>query len=72
VVTEPRFVDRLLTQLDSATPLYVLPRHAIERLAGFNFHRGVLSCGYRPAMPALSELMREAPPRAVLAVCVGI
>lgn len=72
VLTEPRFVDRLSGQLDDTTSLYVLPRDRIQQLAGFNFHRGVLGCGRRPASPALVDLVPAAPTPVTLAVCVGI
>jgi tRNA G18 (ribose-2'-O)-methylase SpoU len=72
VVTEPRFVERLSAQLDDSTPLYVLPRDRIQQLAGFDFHRGVLGCGRRPASPALVDLVPAAPAPVTLAVCIGI
>ena len=35
--------------------VYVLSDREIEKLVGFKFHRGVLGCGIRPVLPALSS-----------------
>jgi len=72
VLTEPRYVERLLPKMPPDAPLYVAGRRLVEELAGFRFHRGVLACGYRPAARELKAVMGTAPPVAVVAVCVGI
>ena len=48
VLTNPAYADRLRPQLAAGVPLYVVPERTIETLVGFNFHRGVLACGFRP------------------------
>ena len=35
--------------------VYVLSDREIEKLVGFKFHRGVLGCGLRPALPSLAS-----------------
>lgn len=30
-------------------PVYAAPRHAVQHIVGFQFHRGILACGTRPA-----------------------
>jgi tRNA G18 (ribose-2'-O)-methylase SpoU len=72
VVCEPRFLDRFAAQLDESVPLYVLSRESIQELAGFQFHRGVLSCGRRPVAPDTRSLLAAAPAKVTLAVCIGI
>lgn len=55
-----------------ATPALVVPDEWVERLVGFNFHRGILACGLRPRGTTLSDLMPsdEAPVRIV--VCPNV
>jgi tRNA G18 (ribose-2'-O)-methylase SpoU len=72
VVCEPRFVDRLAAQLDASIPLYVLAREHVHQLAGFHFHRGVLSCGRRPAPSDFATVLDNLPAKTTLAVCIGI
>jgi tRNA G18 (ribose-2'-O)-methylase SpoU len=40
----------------SDVPLYVIPQDMGETLIGFNFHRGVLAAGFRPARTPLSDI----------------
>jgi len=37
--------------LPSDVSILVVPHRSIEELIGFNFHRGFMACGMRPAMP---------------------
>jgi tRNA G18 (ribose-2'-O)-methylase SpoU len=48
-----------LIGVDSAgeTPLYVADYETLEQITGFNVHRGALAAIYRPALPALYELL---------------
>jgi tRNA G18 (ribose-2'-O)-methylase SpoU len=50
-------------------PLFVLPTADIERLVGFNFHRGALACGRRPPEPTIDQLTSRLGPLARLVVC---
>jgi tRNA G18 (ribose-2'-O)-methylase SpoU len=72
VLTEERFAEGLVPRLPAATPVYTAPLGLITQLAGYEFHRGVLACGGRPANPELDTLLADAQSPAVLAVCVGI
>ncbi len=72
VVCEPRLVDRLSEQIADSIPLYVLAPDEIRRLAGFDFHRGVLACGQRPASADDSDVLVPADVRMTLAICIGI
>lgn len=40
---EPEFTS----QIDGGPPIYSLPREQLQQLVGFDFHRGVMACGYR-------------------------
>ncbi|MEO1971990.1 MAG: RNA methyltransferase [Pirellulaceae bacterium] len=48
VLAESQQVERVSDLLDDGIPLYVASRELIDRLVGFNFHRGIMACGYRP------------------------
>ncbi len=50
-------------------PLYVVPEAEIERVVGYNFHRGVLACGLRRPWPEIEELARTAGAFATIVVC---
>ena len=39
------------------TPVYVADYETLEQITGFNVHRGALAAIYRPALPALDELL---------------
>jgi tRNA G18 (ribose-2'-O)-methylase SpoU len=69
----PRLADRLPAE----TPVYVVPDDAVERIIGFNFHRGVLGCGIRPRPQSVDDLLapwatRLPPGDWTLVVCAGI
>lgn len=63
--------DRLHGQLPADVPIYVIPTPMISRLIGFQFHRGVLACGQRPAEMSLESLCRmgQARQRRLLVLC---
>lgn len=50
VVTIDRHKEKVITMLKNqfGVEIYVIPNGMIDQLVGFNFHRGILACGYRP------------------------
>jgi tRNA G18 (ribose-2'-O)-methylase SpoU len=42
-----------------AFDVFVVEQSLMERVAGFNFHRGVLACGERPADADLAAILRD-------------
>lgn len=66
------YVERFAARLPEGVPAYVVPQAWVEELVGFNFHRGVLGCGRRPANPALEAIARPAAPRSTLVVCPDV
>ena len=62
----------LLDRLPAECPVFVASRAIIERIAGFDIHRGVLAIGERPAPFALDALLESLPPRATLIIALGI
>lgn len=41
-------------------PVYVVPQGVVERVIGFNFHRGILGCGVREVARATEEVLGAA------------
>ncbi len=50
---EPRLVDY---ELPPEVEIYVAPHEMVEQVVGFNFHRGVISCGRRRPNLSLEQL----------------
>jgi tRNA G18 (ribose-2'-O)-methylase SpoU len=59
-------------RVSHGVPLYVLPEPLVSRLVGFNFHRGVLACGYRQPWPDLDEVGAKAELRSTIVICPRI
>src|SRR5262245_58503519 len=51
-------LDRLREKLPAGIPVYIAGTPVISALIGFQFHRGILACGRRPAERNLGELCR--------------
>ncbi|WP_406700325.1 RNA methyltransferase [Singulisphaera sp. Ch08] len=49
-------------------PFYVVSHDLISVIVGFNFHRGVLACGYRRPWPELAEIVGQGE-RSTIVVC---
>jgi tRNA G18 (ribose-2'-O)-methylase SpoU len=71
IVTDERFVEKLPAAVIATTPIYLIARQRIERLIGFNFHRGVLACARRLPARSLAELCPSTRPL-TLVVCAAI
>src|SRR5689334_11136219 len=57
VLLSESFVDQISGEVPENTSLFVIPDSMVERLVGFNFHRGVLACGRRISSPPLEQLV---------------
>jgi tRNA G18 (ribose-2'-O)-methylase SpoU len=67
--------DRYLAQCaQRELPLDLLsvPDDWIERIVGFNFHRGILACAERPPAPSLQSICRASRSRTSLVVCPDV
>ncbi len=64
-----RLAPLVADRIPAEVPLYVVPEASIERVVGYNFHRGVLACGVRRPWPAIEDLARTAAPGARFVVC---
>jgi tRNA G18 (ribose-2'-O)-methylase SpoU len=51
-------MEALLAPFDA--PIYVGASELLERLTGFNLHRGALAAMHRPELPAVAELIADA------------
>ena len=57
VLVESGSEDFVAGLVSRDTSIYVLPRGQIQHLVGFDFHRGVLACGIRPAFKDVDDLL---------------
>ena len=53
-------------------PVFTAPLRAIEAIAGFRFHRGMLGCGIRPPRREMAEAVRDCHRATTIVVCAGI
>ena len=62
MVSEHRLEHHIpfLEGLDPAVPVYTVARSVIDKVAGFNIHRGLLACGRRTEQGAPTDLVRQA------------
>jgi tRNA G18 (ribose-2'-O)-methylase SpoU len=72
ILTAESHVARLLPRVPDSVPMYSVSAGDINQLIGFNFHRGVLACGRRPANPTLDSLWKDQPQRLLLVLCPDI
>lgn len=68
------YVDAFRDLLRPDVPTYVIPDELVEQLVGYNFHRGILACGKRPApSPTLADLFAaEVSNPATFVVCPDV
>jgi tRNA G18 (ribose-2'-O)-methylase SpoU len=56
VLLDRRYVERFAPLLKPETPVLVVDDNEVERIVGFNFHRGVLACGRRRPYATIDEI----------------
>ncbi|MBA4019601.1 MAG: RNA methyltransferase [Pirellula sp.] len=69
LLSEPH-VAQFTPLLPPELPAFVIADDAVDALVGFNFHRGILACGRRPAPPALETVV--AGPKSTLVICPDV
>lgn len=57
ILSTPAMRERLGSSIRDEIPVYLAPTPLISQLIGFQFHRGVLACGVRPAAGTLASLL---------------
>jgi tRNA G18 (ribose-2'-O)-methylase SpoU len=61
-------LSSILAALPEATPVYVTEQGALDAIAGFHLHRGLLALGQKPADPGAAALLASAGNGPVLAM----
>jgi tRNA G18 (ribose-2'-O)-methylase SpoU len=69
VLLDERYVAVMAPRIPSGVPVYVVADGMVERIVGFNFHRGVIACGRRRASPALVDVLPADAERLMIVVC---
>jgi tRNA G18 (ribose-2'-O)-methylase SpoU len=72
VLVERQYLARIKSCVDEETPLYVLDDGIVEKLVGFNFHRGMLACGHRRPAQSFAQALPLAEEPATVVICVGV
>jgi tRNA G18 (ribose-2'-O)-methylase SpoU len=72
VLLAERFVQRLAPILPENVPIYVVSDELIRETVGFNFHRGVLSCGRRRLTARLEDVVTSHDQPCRLVVCPAV
>lgn len=71
ILVDERRVGLLPKQPDDSLVL-TAPASVIEKLVGFNFHRGILACGHRLPQRSLADILKNCTGPATVLVCLGI
>jgi tRNA G18 (ribose-2'-O)-methylase SpoU len=72
IVCGHEYLAQLPQNLPDALPVYRLPAKSISELIGFQFHRGMLACGLRPANAPLNQIIDSTAPETTLVVCPDV
>ncbi len=56
VLAEASRLDELRPLIHPSTPVYLVEPSLIREVAGFNFHRGLLACGFREPFQRIDSL----------------
>ena len=56
VLVGQSYLDAFAPLVRADTPVFVVPDGDVEKIVGFNFHRGVLACGRRRAGLTIAEI----------------
>jgi tRNA G18 (ribose-2'-O)-methylase SpoU len=71
VLVERNYVDAFAPLVKPETPLLVVDQKQVERIVGFNFHRGVLACGRRRPFATIDQVAAGRS-HATLVVCPDV
>lgn len=62
----------LLARVPEGVPVYAASQTVLDRIAGFDLHRGILAVGEKPPEPNLDGFLDALPERAVLLAASGV
>jgi tRNA G18 (ribose-2'-O)-methylase SpoU len=72
LLVAPRHAECYRARIPPDCELLIAEERLMADVVGYQFHRGVLACGLRPAMPTLLPLTRPLAPREVLVGTWGV
>ncbi|MCC7085036.1 MAG: RNA methyltransferase [Pirellulales bacterium] len=72
VLVADKHLPRIEPLVPPDVPLLVVPESMVEGIVGFDFHRGVLGCGRRPAPLSLGRFLLQHPGRVTMVVCAEV
>lgn len=72
LAVEARHASEFAALAPPGTPVYAIPHAFVDRLVGFNFHRGVLACGERLPPADLASVAPAGDAAATVVVCPEI
>ncbi len=61
VLISERRIEMFGPQFEHRTEVFVLPQNEASQLVGFNFHSGVMACGFRPDNASLEDFRKKRP-----------
>ncbi len=72
LLVEQRHIEKFGRDLPPDIPLFAASAEDICQIVGYEFHRGVLACGVRPAKPSIDGLIDSLPASSVVVICAGV
>lgn len=69
---EKEILDRLAPFMRDTVPAYLADKELIRAIPGFDFHRGVMALGVRPAPCTLASILSKKTDRLALVICPEI
>jgi tRNA G18 (ribose-2'-O)-methylase SpoU len=69
LLVEPQYAAKYEQLAAPELPIYVVPHEVMLRTVGFPFHRGVVGCGRRVALPPLREVVPPTDQPCLIALC---
>ncbi len=72
VLCAGRMAAEFTSRAEGRCPLIVLDDEEIARIAGFDFHRGVMAAGKRPEQADIGRFFSDHPTASRVVVCAGI
>jgi len=72
ILGEKEYLNRLSPVIRQDVPVYEAEKQLIRHIPGFDFHRGVMALGVRPAPRSVDRLLAQKSGRLALVICPEI
>lgn len=72
VLLDRKYFQHYINRIPNHVPVVLVDHSRVAQIVGFNFHRGVLACGKRPAVNSLSDALPPADHRDTWIGLVGV